>query len=241
MKQSVENNIKKAFDAWDEQPSDIGFNKEALWQSIHPAPGKKIMVLSWTRAAAAILICILAGGWLNAMYTNQQLKKEKQTLADQLEQSTHTRPTNIPTTEQAPSKPQIIYKTKIKEVDSPHSQTMLAKLARKYQSVENENELLKQQIKQVTSSQMLLNDSIQGLLGNLRNIEHAYALQTQATQAPKDNTLEITIDEEALLALTAYEKAVPQSHKSAPRQFQLTLKNNLEKPEKSAPLFRNDR
>lgn len=241
MKQSVENTIKKAFDAWDEQSSDIGFNKDILWQSIHPTPKKSAAIFSWTRVAAAAIVLFLAGGWLNAMYTNHQLKKEKLAIAEQLDQSKAIHRKDLPSTELTPVEPKIVYKTKIKKVESPQTQTMLADLAKKFRSAENTNKLLKQQMAETSSRNSLLNDSIQKLLVNLHKIEDAYALQAQANQAPKENELEIRIDEAALLALSENQATKQRAAKTPPRKFQLTLKNRMTETESSAPIFKDVR
>jgi len=241
MKQSVENNIKTAFDAWDEHSSDIGFNKDTLWQSIHPNSRKSSSMFSWTRVAAAAIILFLAGGWLNAMYTNHQLKKEKLAIAEQLIQSQANTIKDTPIAELHSSEPQIIYKTKIKQVESPQTQTMLADLAKKYQSVENTNVRLQQQMAETTLNNSVLNDSIQKLLGNLHEIKEAYALQAQAIQPAKENELEIKIDEAALLALSENQLPKQGVSKSTPQKFQITLKNRMTKSESSAPLFKEVR
>ncbi|MBI9063557.1 MAG: hypothetical protein JEZ14_16360 [Marinilabiliaceae bacterium] len=241
MKQSVENTIKKAFDAWDEQSSDIGFNKDTLWQSIHPTPQKSPAIFSWTRIAAAAIVLFLAGGWLNAMYTNHQLKKEKLAITQQLDQSKAIHIKDTPSTVLPPAPAKIVYKTKIKKVESPQTQTMLADLAKKYQSVENTNELLKQQMAETTSSNSVLNDSIQKLLVTLHEIEKAYALQAQANQPAKENELEIKIDEAALLALSESQAPQQRVAKETPQKFQITLKNRMTKTESSAPFFKEVR
>ena len=241
MKQSVENTIKKVFDAWDEQSSDIGFNKDTLWQSIHPTPQKSTVLFSWTRVAAAAIVLFLAGGWLNAMYTNHQLKKEKLAITEQLDQSKAILIKDTPSTVLPPAQPKIVYKTKIKKVESPQTKTMLTDLAKKYQSVENTNELLKQQMAETASSNSALNDSIQKLLGNLHEIKEAYALQAQAIQPAKENELEIKIDEAALLALSENQLPKQGVSKSTPQKFQITLKNRMTKSESSAPLFKEVR
>ena len=241
MKQSVEKHIKKAFDTWDEQSSDIGFNKDILWQSIHPTHKKDNAVFSWTRVAAAALVLLMAGGWLNAMYTNRQIKKEKFALAEQLEQSKIINRKDTPSAELPTAEPQIVYKTKIKEVDSPQTRTMLADLAKKFRSIENTNELLKQQMEQATSSNTVLNDSIHRLLVNLHKMEEAYALQAQAIQPPKGNELEINIDEVALLALSENQTTKQRVSKPNHRKFQISLKNELTNTETSAPILRDVR
>lgn len=242
MKQSVEKQVKVAFDRWDEKASDSGFDKQGIWASMkleHPAARR--LIFTRTRVAAAIVIAILAGGWLNAMYTNRQLQQEQRQLTAQFNQLKENH-TSTERNEKAPvTETKIVYKTRVKEVQSSQSKQLLTQLAQKYNTIENENKALQAQINLASHKQSLLNDSIQILMAHLQKMEEAYTLQLQALEKTQRNNKEINIDQAALLALSKSDQPTTSSRQPAQRRFQLTLKNKLSESESTAPLIRDIR
>ncbi len=169
MSELVERDIKKAIETWENKKTDIGFNKELVWNSINGIAEKKT-IFSWTKIASIVIIILLSSGLAYSIVSNHKLKKEKialtgniQTLGEEIQQLKNQRQTKIETI--------IKTDTIIKVINSKDEKENKSLNQLKYQNENLNNEL--NELKRIIQEQYIINqtliDSIEFLAANLDN------------------------------------------------------------------------
>ncbi|MGZ2371174.1 hypothetical protein ACXR6G_15455 [Ancylomarina sp. YFZ004] len=236
MKQSVENQIKEAFEAWDEEKTEVGFDKAALWTSMNENKLKPIIFFSWYKVASVAIILLLSGALAFSFQAQCDLQCQNQQLVLSLNQ---TKQTNKPVIEKQIEE-KIVYQTQIKEVESASARKAFADLAFQYENLKKENVLLKKDLNQFDSQFAYLSDSLKSLEGNWARIEKGYAMELQQLKASsQSNGLSIDIDEEALLALANEMPKQENKNQEPTKRLTLKFRNSSSNSETSAPLFRD--
>ncbi len=236
MKQSVEKQIKNAFESWDNEKNTVGFDKAAVWNSMQTPKKNKIIYLTWFRAAAIIIILFLISGWGYSYRTNQCLQLSQNQLIIELNKAKDYK-TEVAQKEVVTK---IIYKTRIKTVESEQAKTALANISAKLENITSENAVLKQ----LTNSQNLTNkslkDSINILTTNLSETNEWYAQQLKNIESKNQpQGLSIDINEAALMALSKNKSKLRGTTNNPNKRFKITFKNNSRESETSAPLFKD--
>jgi len=235
MKQSVENKIKEAFEAWDEEKTEVGFDKAALWASMNENKLKPIILFSWYKVASIAIILLLSGALAFSFQSQCDLQCQNQQLVLSLKQ---TKQTNKPLIEKQIEE-KIVYQTQIKEVESSEAKKAFAELSTEYEYLQKENIRLKQDVNQFETQFVYLSDSLKSLEGNWTRIEKGYAMEIEQLKASSQSTgLSIDIDEEALLALADEMPKLENKNQSPTKRLTLKFKNSSSNSETSAPLFR---
>lgn len=235
MKQSVERNIKNAFEAWDDQKNDIGFDKTALWNSMQPKKNK-VIYLTWFRASAIIIILFLLGGLGYTYKMNQCLQMSNNQLMLKLSQKPDAQKTEV----KKEIETKIIYKTKIKTIESEQTKLALSQLNAKLEQFQSENTKLKEQISQQNIASNTLSDSIINLQSQLEKTSKWYAQQLKNIEGKnQSNRLSIDIDEEALLALSKNGSQNETTTIQPTKRLKITFKNSTRESGTSAPLFKD--
>ncbi len=234
MKQSVEKQIKNAFESWDNKNNFVGFDKTALWSSIQMPHKNK--TFAWFRVASIAIILILMGGLSYSYRVNQCLQISQDQLRIELNQAK----ARIPQVAQKEVETKIIYKTQIKTVESEQAKTALTNLSEKLESITSNNTVL---IKQLNEQQLVnnsLNDSIISLKNYLDETNKWYAQQLKNSENKNQvKGLSIDINEEALMALSKNNSKLKTTTKNPNRKFKITFKNNSRESETSASLFKD--
>ncbi|TKG90684.1 hypothetical protein EYV94_22730 [Puteibacter caeruleilacunae] len=86
MKQSVEHQIKNAFDRWDNKPSDVGFNKSALWASIENDMPKDKGQFPFMKVAVIVVFFMMSGALVYSVHRNRQMKLQHEEAMAELQQ-----------------------------------------------------------------------------------------------------------------------------------------------------------
>lgn len=236
MKQSVEKQIKNAFESWENEENIIGFDKAAVWSSMQTPKKNKIIYLTWIRAAAIIIFLFLLSGWGYSYRKIQCLQISQSELRIELDQAKASK--NPVAQKEIETK--IIYKTQIKTVESKQAKTALANLAKKLGSITAENTALQQQLNEEQIANNSLQDSINSLKNNLDDTNKWYALQLKKIESQNQTIgLSIDINEEALMALSKNNSKTKSPTNNPNRKFKITFKNNSRESETSAPLFKD--
>lgn len=235
MKQSVENQIKEAFEAWDDEKTEIGFDKAALWTSMNENKQKPIIFFSWYKVASIAIILLLSGALAFSYQAQCHLHCQNQQLVLNLKQAKQTSKPII----EKQIEEKIIYQTQIKEVESSQARKAFAELTTQYKSLLKENTQLKHEALQSEMKYASLSENLKSLEGNWARIEKSYAMELKQLKAfSQSNSLSIDIDEEALLALADEIPKQENKNQSPTKRLTLKFKNSRSKSETSAPLFR---
>lgn len=235
MKQSVEKQIKSAFENWDNQKSEIGFDKAALWNSMQ-SKRSKVIYLTWFRAAAIIIILFLLGGLGHSYRMNRCLQISNNELLLELSKKQDVQKTEI----KKEIETKVIYKTQIKTVESKHAKLALSKLNAKLEEIQLENTKLKEQLNQQNIASNILSDSIINLQAQLKKSSEWYAQQLKNIEGKnQSNRLSIDIDEEALLALSKNGSQNKTTTNYPANKLKITFKNSTRESGTSAPLFKD--
>ena len=230
MKQSVEEQIHDIFEKWDEQKSDIGFNKEALWNKM-PVADENKKRLPWFRIAAVIIIFFLSSALTFTFYQKENLEQKQIVLQDQINALQNTKPMVKTLREE-----KIVYKTK--EIVSEKAKNTIQQLSKDKLALQSKIDKLRIKLAINSSVQKYLKDSIQ-------NIQREY-LKTQEFFAKKfadlknvnqNQPLDIEIDEEALLALK--EEFVVGKDAKKTNNLSISLKNQNKAKEKTTSIFQS--
>ncbi|WP_461637073.1 hypothetical protein [Labilibaculum euxinus] len=236
MKQSVEKQIKNAFESWDNEENIVGFDKTTVWNSMQTPKKNKVFIITWFRVASIAIILLLLGAWGHSYRVNQCLQMSQNQLRIELNQ-TKAQKYQVP---QKEVETKIIYKTQIKTVESEQAKTALTNLASKLERIASENEALKQQLREQKLANNSLNDSINTLTNNLDETNNWYTQQLENIESKnKSQGLSIDINQAALLTLSINKSKVKSTTKNPNRKFKITFKNNSRESETSAPLFKD--
>ncbi|MCW3787773.1 hypothetical protein [Plebeiibacterium sediminum] len=166
MSELVERDFKKAIENWENKKSDIGFNKDLVWNSINGKADKKT-IFTWTKIASIIIIILLSSGLAYSIISNHKLKKEKIALTGNI----HTLGEEIRQLKnQGQIKIETIIKTDtiIKVIKTPGEteNNTLNQLKNQNEDLNNELNELKRLIQEQYNINQTLNDSIEFLAGN---------------------------------------------------------------------------
>ncbi|PKQ61697.1 hypothetical protein BZG02_14835 [Labilibaculum filiforme] len=236
MKQSVEKQIKNAFESWDNEKNTVGFDKSAVWNSMNMPTKNKVFIITWFRVASIAIILILLGGLSYSYRVNQCLQMSQNKLQIELNQAKALQ-AKIAQKEVAT---EIIYKTQIKTVDSEQAKMALANLSAKIEQIASENKALQQQLSEQQLANNSLNDSINTLTTNLEEATSWYAQQLESRKGENPSQgLSIDINEEALLALSKNKQKIKTTTNNPNKRFKITFKNKSRESETSAPLFKD--
>lgn len=235
MKQSVENKMREAFEAWDEEKTEIGFDKAALWASMNENKVKPIISFSWYKVASIVIILLLSGALAISFQAQCDLQCQNQELALNLKKAKQT---NKPRIEKQIEE-KIVYRTQIKEVESANARKVFTDLTTQYENLQNENVRLKQDVNLYKAQFACLNDSLKSLNGNWARIEKSYEMEiAQLKASSQSKGLSIDIDEEALLALANEMPKQENKNQQSTKGLTLKIGNSSSESETSAPLFR---
>ncbi len=236
MKQSVEKQIKNAFESWDNEKNIIGFDKAAVWSSMQTPHKNKTFIITWFRVASIAIILLMLGALGYSYRLNQALQMSQNQLRIELNQAK----AHIPQVAQKEVETKIIYKTQIKTVESEQAKTTLTNLTEKLESITSNNAALVQQVNEQQLANNSLIDSITSLKNNLDETNKWYAQQLKNRENEKQaKGLSIDINKEALMALSKNNSRVKSPTKNPNRKFKITFRNNSRESETSAPLFKD--
>lgn len=236
MKQSVEKQVKQAFDVWDEQKSEIGFDKTALWAVMNEKKAKPIVHFSWYKVASVLIILFLSGALLFSFQSQQALKQSNAQLALDLCKTKRVAKPKLK--EKIIEK--IVYQTQIKEVESASVKREFEGLLRQYENLQKENLQLKQNALQSEMRYALLTDSLKGLEVDWASVENSYIVEIeQLKTSSQANGFTVDIDEEALLALASQKKNKLVKKKRSLRRMKFGFKNSMSDCESGASLINN--
>lgn len=159
---------------------------------------KPVIYFSWYKVASVAIILLLSGALLLSFQAQKNLKLKNESLV--LNQSKEI---NKPVIEKTIEE-KVVYRTKIKEVESSAMQKTLAALSKQYESLKIENLRLKKDVNQFEMQFAFLRDSVKNLEWHWARIEKSYVMEIEQLQASsQSSSLSIDIDEEALLALAS--------------------------------------
>lgn len=166
MSELVERDLKKAIENWENKQTEIGFNKDLVWNSINGKADKKT-IFTWTKIASIIIIILLSSGLAYSIISNHKLKKEKIALTGNI----HTLGEEIrQLNNQGQIKIETIIKTDtiIKVIKTPGEteNNTLNQLKNQNEDLNNELNELKRLIQEQYNINQTLNDSIEFLAGN---------------------------------------------------------------------------
>ncbi|MBL4560222.1 MAG: hypothetical protein JKX79_04485 [Labilibaculum sp.] len=236
MKQSVEKQIKNAFESWDNEENILGFDKAAVWNSMQIPHKNKTFITTWFRVASIAIILLLLGGLGYSYQMNNYLQTSQYQLRTELNKAKAHKAQVV----QKEVETKIIYKTQIKTVESAQAKTALANLAEKLESITLENTALKQQLNEQQLANNSLNDSINTLINNSTETNEWYAQQLKNIESKNQfQGLSIDINEAVLLALSKNKSKIKSTTNNPNKRFKITFKNNSRESETSAPLFKD--
>lgn len=230
MKQSVEKQIKNAFDNWDHQSQTIGFDKSSLWNSMQNS--NQVNTFPWFKVASIVVIILLSGALSYNIYESNNLKNKQQSLLSNIEKLENSK-THEPIIKK---EIEIKYKTQIKKVVSPEMKIKISQLETNYSNLLNENKSLKENIKQYAHSNYNLHDSLINLKKDKEYLQQVYAQQMEYIKEQEQSGFSIDINEEALAALSETLQPNKKKHNNK-LKFRITKNRNI--TETSAPIFRD--
>ncbi len=172
MRQSVEEKIKLAFSIWDEQATDIGFNKKNVWKGIGVESKNYYKRSLFYRVARVAIILFLCGGWMYSNYVKNQLEISYDRLVQEMSFSRDSLERLVVQAENklTPSN-KIVYRTVVKKVESPEQKQMYLQLEKKYEDSKIENDRLVEQLSQYKNICAGLTDTVNSLITSLTLIE----------------------------------------------------------------------
>lgn len=236
MKQSIENQIKKSFESWDEQKSDIGFNKSELWASIHKGKQRSFKHFPWLRVASIALILLLSSALCHSLWIQKDIKLNQKRMAleiIQLKQNTAIKPEPIIETK-------IVYQTQIKEVVSEATKVAYQKLFAEFKSLENENIELKNKTALLSENYSHLSDSLNVQQRLWVKLEDRYTKQIlELNSTPPSSDFEFEIDEKALMAFSNSKMDNKNISKPQEQKRTIEFKYNSQVLKTSGSIFKN--
>lgn len=236
MKQSIESQIKKSFESWDEQKSDIGFNKPELWASMNRDKKRSITRFPWLRVASIALILILSSVLCHSLWIQKDIKLNQKRMAleiIQLKQSTPLKPEKLIETK-------VVYKTQIKEVESEATKKAYQKLFAEFKSLENENFELKNKTVLLSENYSHLSDSLNKQQRIWVKREDRYTQQIQELNSISPSTdFEFEIDEQALMAFSNSKMDNKNISKPQEQKRTIEFKYNSQVLKTSGSIFKN--
>lgn len=236
MKQSIENQIKETFESWDEQKSDIGFNKSELWASMNRDKKRSIILLPWLRVASIALILLLSSALCHSLWIQKDIKLNQKRMAleiIQLKQNTAIKHEPIIETK-------IVYETQIKEVESEAKKVAYQKLIAEFKNLEHENIELKNKTILLSENYSHLSDSLNVQQRIWVEREDHYAQQIQELNSISPSTdFEFEIDEQALMAFSNSKMDNKNISKPQEQKRTIEFKYNSQVLKTSGSIFKN--
>nr|WP_319399772.1 hypothetical protein [uncultured Carboxylicivirga sp.] len=170
-----ENNIRKAFEKWENEPAPLAYNKNNILNKLNigstPMWHQHLM-----QVAAIALILLLSGALGYALVRNNQAHKDNNLLlSEQIKQQQQLKQLRD-SLQNNHSGHEIKYVTVVKEkkVADPDCNQNQLEAQHQIASLEKENMSLKSSLQQLSVATDELNDSIQTLLTNMNSIEEQY-------------------------------------------------------------------
>ncbi len=168
MENNVEENIKNAFDNWDNQSTDVGFDKGLVWKEIQKDEKEKSFV--WRNIAASILVLVSLSGLAYSFILNNSLVKVNDRLVARLQMQSDS----IFSLQTAMNMQKIL-RPKSDTIVKKKSETVIVSSIDK--ELEKRNELLAQELKRVNfllekKNDLcgLLSDSVKALITSLQSV-----------------------------------------------------------------------
>nr|WP_321408230.1 hypothetical protein [uncultured Carboxylicivirga sp.] len=228
-----ENNIRKAIEKWENEPSPLAFNKKAILGrlSVKTVPLWHYRLMQ----VAAIVIILLLSGSLgyaiistrharldNNMLLSEQIKQQKE--LKQLRDSLNT----------TKSEKEIRYVTVVEEkkIPDPDCNQNQLQMQTQLATLENENMNLKASLQELSTATSDLNDSIQKLLNNMDDMEQEYL--TVISKMKTKSTFDINYDQQMLASSKENGSAI-SLNETEEEKVQLKLGNG---PAGTAPIRR---
>ncbi len=172
MKKHVEDNIINAFETWDNQGTDIGFDKDAVWSAIQNQSGKNEGFI-WRKLAAVVIVLIAVSGMVYSFVRNQSLTQENNRLAaelqlriDSVEYLKNNVKTNIVTHVKTDTVIQFVAPKVVNETKSANEKA----LEYKNKELAHELQRVHQLLQQRNNLCALLNDSVKILMASLQSL-----------------------------------------------------------------------
>jgi len=228
MKQSVEEQIQNAFEKWDDQKSDIGFDKDALWDRM-PVADEKKKRLPWFKLVAVAIIFLLSSALALTLFQKQDLKQSHLALQAQVETLENVKPEIETHTEQ-----KIVYKTK--EVVSNQAKEEIQHLNKEKLALQSQIDRLRIKLAINSSIQKYLKDSIQGIHQQYLKTQQLFAQKlAELKNVNQNQALEVEIDQEALLALK--KDIVSETNPKQAKGIRISFKNKNKTKERTTSIF----
>ncbi len=238
MKKHVEDQIKKAIEAWDDKPTDLGLDKRLVWNAIAAVQPKIQHRISWYKIAVAVVLLFLTWGWGNTYFANRQLQNEKNMMANNIQSL------SVELNQMHESKQEMLrYKeiktdTVIKIINTASESLEHKLLLQNKQQLEQmnnvllaENSNLLAQLSAIHKQHLLLTDS---LIVLAKRLEKEANVQSK-TSSNKCKDLALQVNEEALALLSNQSKEIINTAPTQKKKFEIVLFNKSESYTSKAP------
>lgn len=234
MKKSVEDKIKKAVESWENQKSDIGFDKDLVWQSIKMESTRTRLVIGWNKIAVILILLLITSGWGYSFIMNKKLQQDKiallgniQTLGTEIQIMKQNETIKVMTKAKTDTVVKVIH------LDNNDGELVnkLDHLQQQNLKLNNELQEIQLRLKRKNIEYKILSDSMEILAMRTNQISN------QDNKSAKDldgNVLRV--NEEQLLALSNDQKK--KNQKQIPNQksrIKLVIFNKQDKPVSKAP------
>ena len=229
MKPHVENQIKNAFENWDNQANDVGFDKASVWQTIEA--NSHVKKFNWLKVAAILLFFIFTGAMAYTFHANIKLREQNQKLISKLEEQSDNIVIHTDTIIQKEIK--IQYKTVEVKKDDKQVKEQLNLLTFQNQTLSKENSILKKQITDFTEEKVALKNQL-----NPPHEKINREVKTE-TSKPESKPLKITINKEALMAISKDDRYLKSEHPVNGKKLIFSITSKPDIPETTAPIFRS--
>ncbi|WP_066632437.1 hypothetical protein [Labilibacter marinus] len=235
MKKHVEDQIKNAVDSWDQKTSDVGFDKNLVWDSIQSKSSKPSYHIHWFKIAAAVVLLLMTWGWGNTYFSSRALKQENIVMVGNIQ----TLGNEIKTLQQAkqrkiinePAQTDTIIQLVNKPVESSELLNRYEEAKNKNNALEETIAILNQQLEMRDAQYKVLTDSFYVLNQDLEY----YKSHNSYDLALADKNVKLEINEAALSAISTkntVEKNTPTEPKN---KLKLVLFNKSKSSESKAP------
>ena len=232
MKQPVENQIKHAFDNWDTQENNIGFDKAAVWQSI--AASNQASKFNWLKVAVIIFVFFLTGALAYTINENQSLKIQNEELSQRINNQTEKIVFRTDTV--IKREVEIRHQIVEKQIDNTKLKEQLNSLSYQNQLLSKENFSLRKEMANHNQEKETNIQQLDKLQEQANKIVH----QEANNDKPKaSQQLKININREALMAISKDEQNLKSNHPVNGKKLIFSITSKPDIPETSAPFFRN--
>lgn len=238
MKKHVEDQMKKAFEAWDEKPADLGLDKNLVWNTVGAVQPKIYLIGNWYKGTVAAALLFLTWGWGNTYFTNRLLQHENSVMANNIQNLSEELNTMHESQQEMLKHKEIKTDTIIKIIniatESPAHKILLKnkeQLEQTNNALLAENSNLLAQLNVINKQHLLLTDSLIVLAKSIKNEAN---LQSNASaRICKD--LALQVNEEALALLSNQSKEKIKAAPTHKKKFEIVLFNKSESYTREAP------